>query len=295
MYLNKLATLLAVGAFAVLAPACAIESAAGDDPDAEQSAATQDELSSNANKLVGSYQGSGGSVRPPTFLSLDLRKDGTFKLDVDTGIRCITTPCPSGETVTGRFTATRSYLRLRPMTPTAPQSHYHGSYRYTLVGDALSLSRADWNGWTSSMERANDVWPEDATRLVADSPGGGFVAPSPPGSTCGIGKQKYTFDVPKRQLSWEVCDSNTNGKPFHLVIGSRVLSQAEAAQVDAAANAVKISTRDMCGADKPMLKLLVTTPAGTKTYTDSFYSCMGQGPFVDGIDEVFATLRGLAK
>jgi hypothetical protein len=293
MTFNKLATTLALGAFAVLAPACALEPAAQSDADAEESATSQDELSSNANKLVGLYHGK-GSVRPPSFETLDLRKDGSFSLDLDTGIRCVRAPCPSHAHVEGRFTATRSYLRLRP-TAGEQAGGFHGYYRYTLRGDALSLSRGDWNGWTNDLDRAQDVWPSDATKLVADSPGGGFTPPPPPGSNCAIGRQKYTLDVASRKLDWEQCDWNGGTAPLRLVTGSRTLSRAEVADIEAAANSVTISTRNICGADKPMMKIHVTTPKGTETYTDDFYSCMGQGPFVENIGAVFSAMRELAK
>jgi hypothetical protein len=56
---------------------------------------------------------------------------------------------------------------------------------------------------------------------------------------------------------------------------------------------VKISHEEICGADKPMLNIHVTSRSqGTKTYTDSFYSCMdGDRTFVDNIDEVFSAFR----
>jgi len=57
---------------------------------------------------------------------------------------------------------------------------------------------------------------------------------------------------------------------------------------------VKLTTETICGADKPFMTLEVTSPAGVKKYTDSFYSCMGEGPFVDNIDGVFSTMRSVA-
>ena len=60
---------------------------------------------------------------------------------------------------------------------------------------------------------------------------------------------------------------------------------------------VKISTRELCGADKPMLTLKVTSASqGEKTYTDSFYSCLGgDRVFVDDIDSAFSALRELSQ
>jgi hypothetical protein len=61
-------------------------------------------------------------------------------------------------------------------------------------------------------------------------------------------------------------------------------------------NGVTIATEDMCGADKPLYQIEVTTPAGAKTYTDSFYKCQGGNrTYVDGINEVFSVLRTAAE
>jgi hypothetical protein len=292
---SKLTACFGFAFLAALTAGCAVESSPADDPQADEAAASQDELSSAASKLVGTWEGQ-GTVRPPSFQKLELTKRGTFSADIDTGIRCITTPCPSFVHLEGTFTATKSYLRLRPRASDRSQQ-YAGYYRYTLKGDALSLSRSDWNGWTESFDRQDtrDVFPEDATKLVAESPGGGFTPPPPPGSTCAIGRQKYSLDLASRKLDWEQCEFTGTSQPLHLKTGSRTLTLAELASVTAAANDLKISTRDICGADKPMLKVAVTTPSGTQTYTDSFYSCMGQGPFVDDIDAVFSAFRNVAK
>ncbi|MDF2697895.1 MAG: hypothetical protein K0S65_6278, partial [Labilithrix sp.] len=315
-------TALLVGSVFVAAiPGCALDTdEAGEEGDAEETAATQDELTSNATKLVGAYHGAGGSLRPPTFQGLVFQQNGEFFADVDTGIRCITAPCPSNVRLSGRFTATRNYVRLAPKAGEAAHA-YHGRYRYTLTSKGgLSLSRAgaSWANWTNQLDKelsycaeptdcngqalihpmcvghwtcgeqrscgwecgvptpANEIWPADRTQLVAESPGGGFVPPAPAGSTCTIGRQKYTLDTATRKLAWEECAYPPNGQPYHLTTGSRVVSAAELGGVDAAMNDVAITTGGICGADKPMLSIKVTSASqGPKTYTDSFYSCMG--------------------
>lgn len=291
----KLASCVAFASLSLLAAGCALDSNPTDESAAEEAAASQDELSSSASKLVGSWEGN-GNFRPPSFQKLELAKNGTYTLDVDTGIRCVRAPCPSFVHQEGRYTATKSFLRLRPSAGEKAQS-YDGAYRYTRRGNSLSLTRSDFQNWSQSLDRKDptDVWPEDATKLVAESPGGGFTPPPPPGSTCAIGRQKYTLTVATRHLEWEQCDFSGTSSPLHLVTGSRTLTTAELASVTRAANAVKITTRDICGADKPMLKIKVTTPAGETTYTDDFYSCFGQGPFVENIDAVFGAFRNVAK
>ena len=46
-----------------------------------------------------------------------------------------------------------------------------------------------------------------------------------------------------------------------------------------------------CGTDKPLQPVAVTTPAGDKTYTDSFYQCRGGSRvYVNNIGELFNSL-----
>jgi len=59
--------------------------------------------------------------------------------------------------------------------------------------------------------------------------------------------------------------------------------------------ALTVTTGTDCGADKPILRVQVTTPQGTTEYMDSFYECMGgDNIYVDNIDGVFTVLRQLA-
>jgi len=329
--------LFVASAFAFV-PGCAADTAQ-DEADAEESAASEDELSTNAAKLVGAFHGE-GSVHPPTFEGLVFKQDGTFFGDVDTGIRCFRAPCPSGVHVEGKFSATKNYVRLSPKS--GPATQFYGRYRYTIAGDTLSLSSktlgATWSNtlnkeasycaqpsdcrvqdlaqprcmgsWTCGASKANicsykcggfvppgsAIWPASATTLVAENSGGGFRPPPPAGSTCAIGRAKYTLDRATRHLAWETCDSPDNVTPAHTVTGSTTITVAELAAVNAAMNGVTIATVDMCGADKPLYQITVSTPAGSKTYTDSFYKCQGGNrTYVDGINGVFSALRAAAE
>ncbi len=141
---------------------------------------------------------------------------------------------------------------------------------------------------------SSEIWPATATKLVAHNSGGGFTPPPPAGSNCAIGMSKYTLDVATNNLAWEECRFVDWSTPLTLETGTKVLSAAEKATVDAAMKDVKISRENICGADKPFMTLEVTTPAGAKKYTDSFYSCMGNGPFVDNIGGVFSAMRSVA-
>ena len=330
--------LFVASAFA-LVPGCAADTTQ-DEADAEEAAASEDELSTNAAKLVGAFQG-GSSVQPPTFEGLVFKQDGTFFGDLDTGIRCVRAPCPSGAHLEGRFSATKNYLRLSPKSgPSTTQ--FYGRYRYTIVGKKLSLSStALAAGWSNTLEKASSycaqpsdcaaqglmhpmcvgswtcgastantcgykcgivtppashIWPTSATKLVAVNSGGGFRPPPPAGSTCAIGRATYTLDRATRHLAWETCESPDNVTPAHTTTGSTTITVAELATVNAAMNGVTIATEDMCGADKPLYQIKVTTPAGEKTYTDSFYKCQGGSrTYVDGINDVFSALRNAAE
>jgi len=137
------------------------------------------------------------------------------------------------------------------------------------------------------------VWSPDATKAVIDDTGGGFTAPPPSGSECGAGVASYTFTVAAGGLLWHVCD--TTQTPYKLVDGSRVLTAGERMMLVDALQAVVISTRKTCGADKSIRFLTVTRPSGPVIYHDSFYACMDQPPYVDGIDAVFSAAAKLAK
>ena len=137
------------------------------------------------------------------------------------------------------------------------------------------------------------IWSSDATKAVVEDTGGGFVAPPPTGSECGYGVGAYTFTVADDKLVWHVCD--TNQTPFKYVDGARVLNAGERMMLVDALESVVIATRTLCGADKSIRLLTVTRPSGPVTYRDSFYSCQGQGIYVDGIDAVFSVAGKLAK
>ncbi len=333
---------LSLGVAFVSLQGCASNTSPGDEADDEEAAASEADLSANAKKLVGAFQDAGGSVRPPTFQGIVFESNGTFFADVDTGIRCVRAPCPSGARLEGKFTATANYVRLTAKTPGGEGAAFYGRYRYTLTpaGKKLHLSRADfgatWSNdlaskpsycqqpkdcegqniitpmcvgsWTCGNASANQcgwkcgvpvspIWPADASKLVAESPGGGFTPPPPPGSTCAIGHSKYSLDIATKQITWETCDWTGDGSPMHLKTGVTTATAAEMVKINAAMNAVKLTGRDnMCGADKPLLTIKVTSPAGEKTYTDSFYSCWGDGrTFVDNIDGVFGALRNAVQ
>jgi hypothetical protein len=342
--MNKVIVALVVGGIAAaLVTGCTANATPEDTDlgDQEEAAASQDELTASASRLVGAFHGSGNSALPPTFEGIIFQANGDFLADVDTGIRCITTPCPSHARLAGKFKATRNFVRLIASAPAGEGGSFYGRYRYSLTNEGkLSLSKPG-SSWTNSLARessycgeASDcegqglihvmcvgqwscsetrscayscgvplpihppaaLWPVDRKQLVAETSGGGFTPPPAAGSTCAIGAAKYTFDVATRKLSWTECDFVDWDTPMHPISGSKNLRNEDVAAIDAAMNDVKISQQDICGADKPLLTISVTSASqGTKKYLDNFYSCWGDGnTFVDNIDGVFATFRAIA-
>jgi hypothetical protein len=127
--------------------------------------------------------------------------------------------------------------------------------------------------------------------------GGGFIGPPPAGSECGYGVGSYTFTVADDRLAWHTCDTSqaNPGTPFKFVDGSRILDAGERMMLVQALEAVVVSTKTYCGADKSTRLLTVTRPSGAVTYRDSFYACAHQGIYVDEIDPVFTVASNLAK
>jgi hypothetical protein len=320
--------------------ACAAEQQVSD-ADAEEQTTDEAALTANAARLVGAFTFETGNA-PPLFKAIVFKSDGTYLADVDTGVRCVVAPCPSGGRISGRYTATASYLTLK--VAAGGTAGFSGRYKYTLaIGRETGVQKITLSdhsgfaaGWSNTVNKtvsycaeptdcngqnlitpkcvgsaicrtdntcgyhcgviaAADVWPADATKLQAESSGGGFSAPPPAGSTCAIGAEKFALNVSTRNLSWDVCTYVDASTPMHMVSGSRVLTAAEFAKIEKAANTVKPTTSNICGADKPLLKIQVTSPAGTKSYTDSFYSCNGGATkYVDNIDNVFAAMGAAA-
>ncbi len=139
------------------------------------------------------------------------------------------------------------------------------------------------------------VWPPGATKLVAENQGGGFTPAPPAGSTCLVGAALYTVTVAGKVLAYRECQPTGSSGAYAWKEGQRALTDTEYGALTAALGKVTIASRQICGADKPVLTLKVTTASGDTDYADSFYSCMKKGLYVDNIDGVFAFLRGVPK
>jgi hypothetical protein len=141
---------------------------------------------------------------------------------------------------------------------------------------------------------ANQVWPADAIKLVAEDRGGGF-APNPPAGSACQWSGTYTLTVATKNLAWRLCQPAAPGGPYQMVVSQRVLTDFERDALVTALAKVAVTTAPSCGADKGVLALKVTTPAGEKEYLDNFYQCQKQGVYVTNIDGVFQVLRQLVK
>jgi hypothetical protein len=141
------------------------------------------------------------------------------------------------------------------------------------------------------------IWPSDAQKLVADSPGGGFTPMPPAGSACAYGAQKYAVDLATKAFTYERCTNGaTATDPLVLAKGGRTITSVELGTIDAAMKGLT-PPKDpkACGADKGVYTVIVTSPRGDATFYDSFYACNGGGKsYVDNIDGVFEAFRLLA-
>ena len=263
---------------------CAADTAAADDGDPTEE--SSDNLTAAGKALIGSYSGDSGAFKSLVLTSKKVGQRNAFVADVDTGIRCIVAPCPSSEHIEGTFNAGPKTITLYSTTASVHSKHLLGTYKYLVQGDKLSLSRKDF---AESLEKAAAIWPPTATKLVAKV-SGGFMPPPPPGSTCSNGEE-YTLDAASKKLSWKTCEWN-GANPRTLKTGVVTLTLAKLAEIGATLNALEVATQDACGADKPFETFTVSTPAGDKHYTDSFYACnRGSDTYVDNIGSVFGVLR----
>lgn len=128
--------------------------------------------------------------------------------------------------------------------------------------------------------------------IVIEDKGGGFAPPPPQGSECAMGQAKHDVDLKTGAAHEEVCISSSPNTPYKLVKTDRTLSTQERTDLEAALKVARVVTPQNCGADKSLLQLTVrTNTKQTLTYTDSFYSCQGKGPYADGLDGVLAVFK----
>lgn len=111
------------------------------DTDGEEAAVeeSEDELAKAGKALIGSYKDDSGAFKGLILTDVKKGQANEFIADVDTGIRCITTPCPSSERITGTFTAGSKTITLKSATASQHVQHLLGKYNYLVQGNKFSL------------------------------------------------------------------------------------------------------------------------------------------------------------
>jgi len=148
----------------------------------------------------------------------------------------------------------------------------------SLLLAAASISIAACSAQGSGTNPGDSVLVEGAQHVIWKNSGGGFGGLPPAGAACGLGNASYDWDVGAGSLSWGVCTvaGNNYNDPtaYSTVTGSRVLTADERTQATTDARAVKVTSNNNCGADKPSLTLEVATQADSIVYGDDFYACL---------------------
>jgi hypothetical protein len=125
---------------------CAAESAPVDGDLSEQ--VGESESAIVRAPLLGKWEGEGGTIQKLELTSKRASSIGggivgnRFNATIDTGIRCITTPCPSQMEVSGIYTTTATKITLTAFDKPAREfAAILGTYKYTVTTDALHI----WN------------------------------------------------------------------------------------------------------------------------------------------------------
>lgn len=115
----------------------------GGDVAPDEAEVATDELSvAGWAPLTGAWVGTTGAFQGLVITRSVEGQGRHFFADVDTGIRCITTPCPSQAHLEGRVTAgTRNITLRHPDRPSAESARFYGTYAYTINGTTLTLAQ----------------------------------------------------------------------------------------------------------------------------------------------------------
>jgi len=158
-FLSSLVTLSLATPFALAG--CAADTSNEEDVVGE----TDEELTKAGKALIGSYKDDTGAFRGLILTSVKQGQANEFVADVDTGIRCITTPCPSSERITGTFTAGTKTITFKSSTASQHVQHLLGKYNYLVQGSKFSIWR---KGFAQSLEKvpsycaqASDCYGQD--------------------------------------------------------------------------------------------------------------------------------------
>lgn len=128
--------------------ACAVAGCASDAADVADDEVVDTSSDELHTSLTGTWNGGG------TIVSLELTRQRAstlggwrgyvFNAVIDNGIRCITTPCPSTDEVSGVYRADWGRMTLQSYDrPSLAFSKILGNYRYSRRGSTLSLHKTD--------------------------------------------------------------------------------------------------------------------------------------------------------
>jgi hypothetical protein len=144
------------------------------------------------------------------------------------------------------------------------------------------------------------IYTSDVRKLVIENRGGGLLPPPPSSTACNPQRATYTLNVAGHQFNWQYCEVTGSGSTATYTprTGSRALQAAEWSALQPKLDALIVSGRMDCGADKPEYALTVTTSAGDLEYGDDFYACQDRSrPYIvsDALGGALGALGALAR
>jgi hypothetical protein len=147
---------------------------------------------------------------------------------------------------------------------------------------------------TSDDELDGDFVQNDTVEVVATSKNS--FAPTPPeGSTCRGTDDTFTFKVATRELLWSTCRRQPGGT-YNFAVGSRTLSQRDAAPIYTSLNSLEAPAKTSCAEDIGNTSIRIASPTGARDLVDAQNACNGRpGTYVQGIDDVLQAMRALSN
>ncbi|HEX7841400.1 MAG TPA: hypothetical protein VF469_28170 [Kofleriaceae bacterium] len=146
----------------------------------------------------------------------------------------------------------------------------------------------------------DSVFTADVRKLTLENRGGGFGPLLPPGAACDPQPATYTLTIVGHQLASEYCQVTGSGSTATYTprSGVRALGDDEWSALVPTLAALIVSDATTCGADKPVLALIVTTGEGDREYGDDFYACRDRSkPYIisHALDSAQQALGELAR
>ncbi len=210
--LSKKLFVLAAVSFSSLAAIAGCSADVGDDDAAVDE--TEQDLSKEGKALIGSYKGDTGPFHGLILTSKKAGQANEFIADVDTGIRCITAPCPSSERIVGTFTAGSKTITFKSSTASQHVKHLLGRYDYVAQGDTLSLSR---KSFAQSLDKATSYCAQasdcDAQDIIHPMCVGAFTCSTE--NTCNWSCGSTKAVDPCSGLDQTACTANASCEPIY--------------------------------------------------------------------------------